>query len=784
MYKVDDWFFRWRYAAISSAFLFLLYCTVAAWFIVPFSEFGFYWRPEHQLVITDIPASAMDSGLQTGDHVLAIDGGVVHRSAQVFNERTKQTYMYTVARDGEQLTVPVNFPASWTPTGLSYRLPAGILVLGFWFVGVVMLHFAQRKNGEAIRVAYVFIGISVAVAGVQAELLNVTGAWLSRPLWYLVVVGILYLGFVPRMHPMSESTKRVFIGLTVVAVLLGLVAFFEALLLFPQRISIEQWLGFGLYEFLLLTGGVAWLLSFFILVIRVRHMPVHSYERSQLMILLVYIGLAIMPVTLFTLLPRALFDQVFMPFPLAITMFILVPFGYFIVIFRRGYLGLDIAFSKTAIFLLLALIALIVYTGLLVFIRSYFPLTTGSIVPEVLIFLPVLFLALFMSKPIDRYMRELFFGDVIRNHSLPHFASDLSLKPELSTLESIVARLAQDFRVSQAMLVLSEENGRLVAIAAIDTQADLPPGLEAEYGFSEPRLRSAARGDIRHPLFALYPWAELLLPVTVRDKQTGYLALSRPQDGYFNAEQVLFLSRATDMIAVGSEAIFLFNASRRLSVEVVKTREKERKALASDIHDEPLQQITFVTQTLRQAVQMDQGCDPATRERLGQQVNILNATIEQLRDICAGLFPSILTYGVGPTVADVVDRFERQFQLTIRQDIQVPETLPQYRSVDLTTAVYRVLTEALNNVVKHAQTNEADVQLWVEANKLCLTVHDEGVGLGDTGMSVTDLVRRHHLGLVGMFEYADMVDGNLTLTNHQPQGTAVHLEIPLEVADA
>jgi len=368
-----------------------------------------------------------------------------------------------------------------------------------------------------------------------------------------------------------------------------------------------------------------------------------------------------------------------------------------------------------------------------------------------------------------------------QNQSLPHFASDLSLKPELGTLESIVARLAQDFHIAQAMLVLREDNGRLAAIAAIKTPPDLPPGLDANYGFSQPLLRSSAKGDAQHPLFAICPWAELLLPITVRDKQTGYLAFSRPQDGYFNAEQVLFLSRAADMIAVGSEAIFLFNASRRLSVEVVKTREKERKALASDIHDEPLQQIAFVIQTLRQVVHKDHNCASPTKERLQQQITILDETMSQLRDVCAGLFPSILAYGIGPTVADVADRFERQFNLTVHQDIQVSKTLSENRSVEITTAVYRILTEALNNVVKHAHANEAEVQLRVADNSLLLTVNDSGIGLGDAGVSVPDLVRRHHLGLVSMFEYTDMVNGELTLTNRRPQGTAVSLKIPLEI---
>jgi len=427
MYKIDNWLYRGRYMAALAVFIFMVYCAVFMWLVVPFSDFGFHWRPEYQLVIKETPAASMAlSSLQPGDQVLTIDEREVHRSASVFREWAKTTYTYTVVREGEPVTVLVAYPGALTEIGLSYRLPSGILVLGFWLVGFIMLRFARKENVTAVHVAYIFIGLAAAIIGVQAEVLSVTGAWLSRPFWYLTVVGILYLGFVPRMQPLGVGARRIFKGLVIIAVALGLLALWEALALFPQHTSVDQWLGLGLYEFLLLSGGAAWLLSFVILIIRVRRMPAPSYERSQIVILLVFIGLAIMPVTLLTLLPRALFDQVFLPFPLAIMLFVLVPAGYLFVIFRRGYLGLDIVFSKTANFLLLALMTLIVYASTLAFIRARIPVTLTSILPETLLFLPVLFLALFMSKPIDRLVRQLFFGDVAGNQSLPHFASDLS----------------------------------------------------------------------------------------------------------------------------------------------------------------------------------------------------------------------------------------------------------------------------------------------------------------------------------------------------------------------
>lgn len=102
--------------------------------------------------------------------------------------------------------------------------------------------------------------------------------------------------------------------------------------------------------------------------------------------------------------------------------------------------------------------------------------------------------------------------------------------------------------------------------------------------------------------------------------------------------------------------------------------------------------------------------------------------------------------------------------------------------MEVATAVYRVLTEALNNVVKHAQTSHAWLSLTHTPDALRLEVADDGVGCRDMTLSVSELVRRQHLGLVGMFEWADMTQGKLTITHRQPRGTAVILEIPLETS--
>lgn len=783
MYQLDALAYRGRYLAAIISLLFMLYCGLFLALAVPITDFGFHWRPEDQLVILEVPETSLAQGLlQPGDVVLAVDGRPVHRTAVLFAPPLKDAYQFTLQRGENTFTVTVPMPDALADIGLSYRLPTGLLAGGFWLVAFIMLRFARRDNPTAVQVVYIFLGLAVSLAGVQAEILSVTGAWLSRPFWFVSVVGIAYLGFVPRFSPLPASVRHLFGWLWAIAAGLGLAAFVEAAWLFPQHTSVDRLLGIGLYEAMLAAGGLAWLVCFLILVWRAWRMPAITYERRQLQILLVFIGLAILPVTLLTLLPRGLFDVVFLPFPLAIVLFLLVPAGYLFVIYRRGYLGLDVVFSKTAVFLILALVTLVVYGSALAVIRLYRPEASATIMLDTLVFLPTLVLALTMSQPVKRQIEGLFFGEVIRNQSLPHFATALSLKPELETLEAIVVQLAEDFHVRQAVLVLSGEDGRLAVVAQINGAAIPSAALGPLRRFWQPVLRSAASGDPHHILFETLDWAELLLPIAVREKQVGYLALARPQDGYFNAEQVAFLTRAADMIAVGSEAIYLFDAARQFSLKVASAHEQERKSLSKQIHDQPLQTITYVTHKLQQMLSSSHMVNHDIRDCLEQQVALLQSAMDELRTLSMGLFPPVLEQGLELVVADVVDRFERQFALKIEQTVEIPAAVRWQASVEVATAVYRVLTEALNNVVKHAQTNHAWLTLTNTPDALRLEVADDGVGCQYMTLSVPELVRRQHLGLVGMFEWADMTQGKLSIIHRQPRGTAVILEIPLETS--
>ncbi|MGD8857570.1 MAG: ATP-binding protein, partial [Chloroflexota bacterium] len=356
---------------------------------------------------------------------------------------------------------------------------------------------------------------------------------------------------------------------------------------------------------------------------------------------------------------------------------------------------------------------------------------------------------------------------------------------EIKTLDSIVASLSARVSASRAYLGLKDGNGVLMPVSTIgiDPGEHVSPGHEA---LDQPVLRSAAKDADRQALH-LFPWAEIVMPVKLRDEQLGVLALSRPGiDGYFNAKQVSFLSQAAGVLAVAAENITLFETARKLSWQRLSIQDEERRELSRQIHDEPLQRITYATFLIDQLLTRHfQASDEVGQAKKGEPIgesaasklvftaDQLRKAAKSLREVCTGLHPPFHDQGVEFAVRDVISTFESEYGLNIHYEAS-PGALNYASSEQVTGAISRVLKEALNNVRKHAKGADAWVSLDMNSdNVLVLTVADNGPGIPVDQFSFSELVRRHHLGIAGMHEWAQQVGGDLKILPNTPRGTRV-----------
>lgn len=767
--------FHARYIAIATTFLFYLYCTVFMWIFVPFTDFGLNWRPDSRLNVYSVPDTSLAATLlEVGDEILAVDNKPVTKGSLVFSLPVKDTYSLTIQRGADVLVLDVPFIQYPGPLAISYRLPAGILAFSIWLVGAIALYVAKKENVQAIQMGYIFVIQGTSIIGLQATLISVPFTWFTGvPLMFVVAAGWVYLGFLPRYENPSKWVERCLSGIFILSLFLLLVALVEGIILLPQRTSFQEITSVSLYG----TGFLATALSFVIqpiilLVRRIKMKP--SQERQQVSILIFLVGLAVVPVSLLTFIPRSLLNTVFLPFPIAMVLLLLVPLAFFYVIYRQGYLGLDLIFSQS-VTLLITLLLTIGFFGLGFYFLQLTFTKSNLITSATLLSVPAVFVALYSKPRITNRVDKLIYGDIDEGQIFSTVAADLSAKPENETLENIIEHLSTEFELLDAMLLLKGESD-LEIVAKIGYSEWWPTDL---FNINNSQVRSSGNyTSAAFDLFERHPWLEVIIPVKIREQVTGFLLLGQPyQSGFFNAKHISLLSRLADVIAVGSEAITLFEASRKLSQDLMRVHEVERTNLAMLLHDSSLQTLTYITQQLANVTRTDNLSHDELHGQLGQLTDKLHDVSQELRDLSVNLRPPIIDQGLILTIEDVAHRFKVDHGLQIQIDNRLTPDFDS--SDDVVTTSYHIITEAMNNVVKHAQTTDVHINLFKKNHCFVIVVSDNGVGLRLQDQSVTDLYRQGHLGVMGMTERAAAIGGTLHLESNDPSGTQVILEIPL-----
>jgi signal transduction histidine kinase len=784
--RLNDWLYRGRVLFAAVALLFVLYNAIFFIFYVPFGGPYVHWRPDSRLLI-DRPTE-QSAQLMTGDEVLSIGDQPLIRTRPIYPLPLQTEYYFTIQRNGEIQTIPIPVYAPVNAYAINTFLATILLSVAGWLVGVVMVFVAHKSNHQALYAGYIFLLSAMVIIGIQGSLEGVPGAWVAgNCLIYILAVSWIYLGLIPRSHPLSPRSRRIIGGLYAAAGVLALVATYEVLFLFPQRSSFQEIVGISLYGLSFLLSAVGLLGCVLILAIRIWRLPTASYIRQQLGVLLIFFAIGVFPTVLLTIIPRVLLDVVFLPFPVAIGLMIFIPAGYLFVIYRRGFLGLDPFFNQTVFLTMLALIVFGFYASGLYLVQRLLHLEASeAVIPATVIFFPTLLLTVYASKPVNLFVQHLIYGKgQPDDKTLTRFTVALSANPEFETLNQIVLSLGQMLQIPQVSLFLRNETGAWVAVSQMgmdgEQKAILAP--TAVRPLSRPVLRSAVR-SAQHvaQFFQPFSWAELLIPVMVRNEQAGVLAFSRPgNDGYFNAQQVTFLKQVAGILAVGSDNVSLFETTRALARQALTVQESERKTLASQIHDEPLQQLSYVSVLINQMRHAPHETEMGQFETvLHKAITQLNSASAQLRQICIGLRPPFWDQGVELAVREVVDQIQNQYDLNVQIEVALGSQYP--RTSEITTlSLCRILNEALNNVVKHAPGATVCVGLACEGAQLHLTVQDNGPGcyLPDTSQSFGDLIRQHHFGIVGMLEWAKMAQGELKLCTQPGQGMRVAYCCPM-----
>ena len=209
---------------------------------------------------------------------------------------------------------------------------------------------------------------------------------------------------------------------------------------------------------------------------------------------------------------------------------------------------------------------------------------------------------------------------------------------------------------------------------------------------------------------------------------------------------------------------------RALSRRLLEQQEHERASLARELHDQLGQSLLAVSLDL-DAIKGE--LSPALSERVPESRRAIKKMIEQVQTLAFELRPSMLDdFGLVEALRNLVTRHGER--AGVRASFTATPTDAR-APVEIETACFRIVQEALSNVARHARARHVEVTLTAEDVALEVTVRDDGVGFN---------VDRLHtgLGLMGMRERAEFAGGRLDIESTAGAGTTVRAHFPLSRA--
>jgi PAS domain S-box-containing protein len=225
---------------------------------------------------------------------------------------------------------------------------------------------------------------------------------------------------------------------------------------------------------------------------------------------------------------------------------------------------------------------------------------------------------------------------------------------------------------------------------------------------------------------------------------------------------------STDITAVKKAQ----NQLRRLSGRIMASQEKERTAIARELHDELGQVLTALRMDAVWMQERLRDCDAKIAERALTMCDLIDKTIKDVRSIAIRLRPGVLDdLGIVDALEWLTSDFENRSGITcVFEHADVPEL-----NETISTAAYRICQEAMTNVARYADASRVSVVLKAEKNMLRLSVRDDG-----KGFDVADLAGFEGVGIAGMRERATLAGGKLEVLAEKGRGCHVLFKVKIE----
>lgn len=235
-------------------------------------------------------------------------------------------------------------------------------------------------------------------------------------------------------------------------------------------------------------------------------------------------------------------------------------------------------------------------------------------------------------------------------------------------------------------------------------------------------------------------------------------------------EAHIYFHDITDIINFEKELVKSRERLNKLSNHVQDIIENERGRIASELHDSIGQKLLMGKLLLDKITKHETSGD--IYSEINKVTDEINSTINELKEISYSLKPKYLSeIGLGPALNSLCQRISSESNIKNIIFIENPDE--RYApNVELT--IYRIAQEALNNILKHSEASEFNLQLLQNDNRVKLMISDNGKGF-DTELEI----KGKGFGLLNMKQRAENIGGSFKVDSSEEYGTLIVTEIPV-----
>lgn len=270
-------------------------------------------------------------------------------------------------------------------------------------------------------------------------------------------------------------------------------------------------------------------------------------------------------------------------------------------------------------------------------------------------------------------------------------------------------------------------------------------------------------------------WLKPLQPIlgAINRMEKGDLDTRLPE---FDLPEFEKIGHSLNRMAESLAAERQLEENRQLTHLIQSHIEEERRSLARELHDELGQYVTAIKTFAVAIVNKSRQSAPEIEASAKTIVAAANHIYDGMHDIIRQLRPGSLdNLGLSETLKDTVNVVQQQCP-EMKIDLTLEGRLDALGET-LNINIYRIVQEALNNAVKHAEANQMQIGLsMTAAGELQLVIHDNG-----KGMDIHAVDQTHHFGLLGMRERVQALHGRFSVDSKAGQGTTININIPQAV---